>query len=142
MNKGYRISRQPVSMYMLGWFYLRVIGTSQLKTEEGKWLPHRKLNGIDQPFVDRANKSEEDDTYDAEPKTKFSHASAVEISYDRFVIGDPHCLHHAEVVVEGDYRVDEGDEHEHVESHRVGGAYAREDEDLAEETSKWRNTGE
>ena len=80
-------------------------------------MPAGEFNGVDEPFVDRAYKTEEKNADETESKSYFCYASAVERSDDRLFIGDPHSFYNTEIVVEGDYCVDKGNEHEHVECH-------------------------
>ena len=80
-------------------------------------MPAGEFNRVDEPFVDRAYETEEEDADEAKAKSDFCYASAVERSNDGLFVGDPHSFDNTEIVVEGDYRVDKGNEHQHVECH-------------------------
>ncbi len=88
-----------------------------LEAEEGEGLPHGEFDGVDDPFVDGAYKSEEEDADEAEAKSYLCYTSALECANLWLFIRNPHCLDNTEIVVERDDCVDEGNEHEHIKCH-------------------------
>ncbi len=78
--------------------YERISGI--LETQEGERLPHGEFYGVDEPFVDGAYKSEEEDADEAESESYFSYASAGECTNFGFIVRNPHCFYYTEIVVE------------------------------------------
>lgn len=90
-------------------------------------------------FVRTAGNAEQDDAKGADDEGGTSVVVGTEGGYRLVVLTDVHGLDDAQVVVEREHGVDQGDEHQHVPtSFECGG----EDEELREEACKRGNAGQ
>lgn len=117
-------------------------GTIRSVGEYSEYILGVHDRGIYKSIVDAAYKTHKNDAGNANPHAETLGAGRAESSDGtRLLIVDEHGLNNEQIVVERHNGVDQRYEHKYVKGHRTGSNTGRENEKLAEETRKRRNTG-